>query len=760
MSKLEFIVGSAVLLLPKGNLALLAGATAVRGAGALVQHVRNRRRRSEDGSEDDHEVEAAALLPPQGAGAGAAEDGRRPKTAVYDANKVPPVELEWSDLSYDLTTKSGETKRILRGARGAAAPGRLLAIMGPSGSGKTSLLNTLAGQVAANGNVKLSGRITINGVDATAANHRQAYVEQNDQFYSMLTVRETLNTAAALQLPHYISAEQRDEYVGQLLSLLGLAKAVDTRVGNEKVRGLSGGEKKRLAIGCELISAPSIMFLDEPTTGLDAFMSEQVMSTLQQLASAGHTVVCSIHQPRSSIFAMFDDLLLMAEGSVAYHGPAGGVLGHFAALGHPCPDHYNPADFLADLIAIDFSSPEREAETRGRVQKLTDAWAQRSGAAAREAHMRRSASGAELVPATARACGKWYQQFGLLFRRSWRQVTRDRATAIARLMSNLSSAVVFGAIYFRMGRSQASVQDRLGLLQVSAINTAMSSLIKTLGVFPTERVLVQRERRRATYSLLPYLGAKLLAELPVGAFFPLVFGSVVYPLCGLNPNPVRYLKFLGILTLESFSASALGLAVGAVAPSTESAVAIGPAVILVHIVFGGLYVNADSVPAALRWLPRTSLIKNAFQALVINEMEGMEFDADDKGKGMRTGADVLHWTGFDKTTIGASTKAQARILLAHYWIALNLLRANKARYAQLAPAAAADSAAGGAAGGAAATEGAAAAAAARAEVLVLESAAEAEATAAAAGEEAAAAEAQVAAAVEAAASAEPELAVA
>ena len=85
--------------------------------------------------------------------------------------------------------------------------------------------------------------------------------------------------------------------------------------------------------------------------------------------------------------------------------------------------------------------------------------------------------------------------------------------------------------------------------------------------------------------------AKLLAELPVGAFFPLVFGSVVYPLCGLNPKPARFAKFLGILTLESFSASALGLAVGAVAPSAESAVAIGPAVILVHIVFGGLYVN-------------------------------------------------------------------------------------------------------------------------------------------------------------------------
>ena len=109
------------------------------------------------------------------------------------------------------------------------------------------------------------------------------------------------------------------------------------------MRGLSGGERKRLAIGAELISAPSVMFLDEPTTGLDAFMSAQVVGALRALADCGHTVVVTIHQPRSSVFAAFDDLLLVSEGRVVYHGPAADVLAHFAALGHACPEHYNPA---------------------------------------------------------------------------------------------------------------------------------------------------------------------------------------------------------------------------------------------------------------------------------------------------------------------------------------------------------------------------------------------------------------------------------
>lgn len=121
-----------------------------------------------------------------------------------------------------------------------------------------------------------AGELCVNGVHSTDSNHRQAYVEQNDNFYSMLTVAETLTFASQLQLSKNKSEAQRQEYVDNLVSVLGLAKSKDTRVGNEKIRGLSGGEKKRLAIGCELISSPSLLFLDEPTTGLDSFQAEKV----------------------------------------------------------------------------------------------------------------------------------------------------------------------------------------------------------------------------------------------------------------------------------------------------------------------------------------------------------------------------------------------------------------------------------------------------------------------------------------------------
>lgn len=128
----------------------------------------------------------------------------------------------------------------------------------------------------------------------------------------------------------------------------------------------------------------------------------------------------------------------------------------------------------------------------------------------------------------------------------------------------------------------------------------MSSLIKTLSVFPRERVIVSRERAKNSYATAPYLAAKLLAELPVGALFPALFGVITYPLCGLNPKPSRFLKYLGILTLESFASGALGLTVGAFAPSTEAASAIGPAGGCRSMCGWQCFVRIRLVPASLR----------------------------------------------------------------------------------------------------------------------------------------------------------------
>lgn len=149
------------------------------------------------------------------------------------------------------------------------------------------------------------------------------------------------------------------------------------------------------------------------------------------------------------------------------------------------------------------------------------------------------------------------------------------------------------------------------------------------------------------------------------------------------PAACRFAKFLGILTLESFSAQALGLAVGAAAPSTEAALAIGPAVILVSIVFGGLFVNEASTPAALRWLPHTSLIKQAFSGMCVNEFAGLTFEAGPGQGGEASGEAVLDRLSFGGASVRGSQVAQGRILAFYYWATYTVLKAKKPRFQEL-----------------------------------------------------------------------------
>ncbi|EFJ09064.1 ATP-binding cassette transporter [Selaginella moellendorffii] len=610
----------------------------------------------------------------------ASDDGKDASSAP----EVPPITLSWHKICCALQAKDGITtvKRLLKNLSGEAKAGRLLAIMGPSGSGKTTILNVLAGQLAASPRLKLTGLLFVNGTPCVSTSYKVAYVRQEDLFFSQLTVRETLSLAAELQLPGSSTAAERSRYVDDILQRLGLVRCADTPVGDAKVRGISGGEKKRLSIACELIASPSVIFADEPTTGLDAFQAEQVMETLKKLAQDGHTVVCSIHQPRGSIYSKFDDLLLLSEGSVIYAGPAQNeALAYFAGLGHSCPEHVNPAEFFADLISIDYSSPEKESASRKRVEAFVEIFAT-------TLYATRSLSGTEPAPVklstqyvTQQKVG-WWKQFRLLFRRAWLQAIRDGPTNKVRSRMSVAAAMIFGSIYWRMGRSQTSIQDRMGLLQVAAVNTAMAALTKTVNVFPKERAIVDRERAKGSYGLAPYLAAKLIAEMPIGAAFPLLFGAILYPMARLHPSAKRFGSFSSIVTVESFTASAMGLCVGAMVPTTEAAMALGPSLMTVFIVFGGYYVNSENAPVMFRWIPRVSLIRWAFQALCINEFKGLKFECD-KPYDLPNGEQALERLGFGDSTINKAMVEEGRILLFWYTMTYALMRKNKPRYQRI-----------------------------------------------------------------------------
>lgn len=150
----------------------------------------------------------------------------------------------------------------------------------------------------------------------------QSYVKQEDVLLGTLSVKETISYSAHLRLPECLSKEEVNTIVEETISEMGLQDCTNRLIGNWHLRGISGGEKKRVSICLEILTRPSLLFLDEPTTGLDSASAFFVIQTLKNIASDGRTIISSIHQPSSEVFALFDDLFLLSGGDTVYFGDA------------------------------------------------------------------------------------------------------------------------------------------------------------------------------------------------------------------------------------------------------------------------------------------------------------------------------------------------------------------------------------------------------------------------------------------------------
>jgi len=283
-----------------------------------------------------------------------------------------PIHLSFKNISYEIITKKKfkkikTSKIILNNVSGYVKAGQVLAIMGGSGAGKTTLLNILAGRISkgiVHGEVRLNGQL-INEKIRKNLGHIAGYVMQDDVMLTGLTVRETLIFSALLKLPKNLTKKQKLERVEDIISKLSLRKCADNVIGDVQKKGISGGERKRTSIGIEMINDPSLLFLDEPTSGLDSFTAYNIMETLINLAkNDGRTIICTIHQPRSNIFSLFDMLLLLSEGQVVYFGPASNAISYFSKLNFVCPNFANPADYLLDISSIDSRTEENNEFTK------------------------------------------------------------------------------------------------------------------------------------------------------------------------------------------------------------------------------------------------------------------------------------------------------------------------------------------------------------------------------------------------------------
>uniref|UniRef100_A0A3B4BAF0 ABC transporter domain-containing protein n=1 Tax=Periophthalmus magnuspinnatus TaxID=409849 RepID=A0A3B4BAF0_9GOBI len=505
---------------------------------------------------------------------------------------------------------------------GIMKPG-LNAIMGATGSGKSSFLDVLAARKDPSG---LSGEVLIDGAPQPP-NFKclSGYVVQDDVVMGTLTVRENFSFSAALRLPSTISQDSKDQRVERLIQELGLGKVADSRVGTQLIRGISGGERKRTNIGMELIIDPSVLFLDEPTTGLDASTAGSVLLLLKKMADAGRTIILSIHQPRYGIYRLFDNLTLLVNGKQVYHGPAQEALDYFSDIGYTCEPHNNPADFFLDVINGDSTAVALNAEsltsTQAIEEKLVQEYRTCSYYKHTKAELERIVAGKQSAPSsrsrTITYNTGFFTQFRWVLKRTFRNLVLNPQTSVAQVVVTLFLALVVGALFFGVKNDQSGIQNRFGALFFITVNQCFSS-VSSAELFITERKLFIHEYISGYYRVSVYFLSKILSDIITLRTIPaIVFSCVAYFMIGLKPTVEAFFVFALTVALVAYTATGMTMAISA----DQSVVAIANIFITISFVFmmifTGLLVNLPSIVSWLSWLKYLSIPRYGFGVRVI-----------------------------------------------------------------------------------------------------------------------------------------------
>jgi ABC-type multidrug transport system ATPase subunit len=516
--------------------------------------------------------------------------------------------LSWSSVTYTVAGKGGKVKTILDNVSGSLPCGKVTCLLGPSGAGKSSLLNLLSGRISSGGSKKVVASVTLDGKQSRPSAYKKevAYVMQEDALFAFMTPREVLRFSANLRLDNTLSVADKEKLVDCIILELSLTKCADTICGNALVPGISGGEKKRTCIGVELITNPTMCFLDEPTSGLDSFSAYNLLKVLRKISAAGTSVLCTIHQPSSEVFEMFDRCMVMKSGRMVYEGAVKDINPYFEKIGEPIPLNYNPADHIIFVV-----------------EKLSDAELEKKGAflvsnasqAAAAAELS-SEAGPVAAPFTASICTQLYW---LCWRESLK-IRRDVGIFIGRFLITGMLNLVQGLIFQDAARGDNALPQDLGAhfgaLTFCTIGAMFGTAQATLLEFPDEKPLFLREYSTGTYGTFSYGISKIIAELPLAFMQNLLLVVIVYNLCGFRGN------FLVLVCCEwalGLCASSVAMLLGAGAKDVKKATEASPALFVPQLMFSGFFIAINKIPTWLRWAQYLCSLKYTLNIVLVNE---------------------------------------------------------------------------------------------------------------------------------------------
>nr|ASM90224.1 ABC-2 type transporter [Sesuvium portulacastrum] len=550
---------------------------------------------------------------------------------------------------------------ILNDISGIVKPGRMCLLLGPPSSGKTTLLLALAGKL--DRSLKVMGEVTYNGhrLDEFVPQKSSAYISQNDVHIGSMTVKETLDFSARCQgvgsryeLLAELARREKDFglkpdpevdlfmkatamegvesnlIVDYTLRILGLDICRDTVVGDEMLRGISGGQKKRVTTGEMIVGPTKTLFMDEISTGLDSSTTFQIVKCLQQIAHlTDATIFMSLLQPAPETFDLFDDIMLLSEGQIVYQGPREDVIQFFEGCGFRCPERKGTADFLQEVTSkkdqeqywakknepyryipvSEFAERFKRFHVGLRLDnELSVPYDKRQSHKAALVYNKYSVSHKELLKAS--------------FDKEWLLIKRNPFVYVFKAIQIMIVAIIASTVFLRTNMHTRNENDGavfMGALIFSLIQNMfngfaeMAMTLQRLPVFYKHRDLM-------FYPAWTFTLPSFFLGIPISIFESLVWTTMTYYTIGFAPEASRFFKQLLLIFLIQQMAAGIFRITAGLCRSMIIANTGGSLSVLLMFMLGGFILPRGLIPGWLQWGYWLSPLSYAFNALAVNEM--------------------------------------------------------------------------------------------------------------------------------------------
>lgn len=630
------------------------------------------------------------------------------------ADCASPFCLEVHHLDYLITSDSSDGGvSILEDVSFSASSGDIVAILGPSGAGKSTLLDLISFREKAgfsSGEVRLNHTVIRFTPDRQSVRLRRqyrnliGYVSQQDTLLPTLTVRQTITYAARLKLPSAFSEDVLQHIVDDTLKAMKLLRCENTIIGDggATVRGISGGERRRVSVAVELLSNPRLLLLDEPTSGLDSVSAMAVMDAIAAVAkrspmrayapdyfSFKPIVILTIHQPSIEMYNLFDRVQVLSQGWGIYSGPARNAVSTLLRRVNAVSQFQrcDPADFAAgnpaELLlkledALDdatryrlhqsappitqaaplfvpppsppveppqrFEDPNIPPLDPSQVLPVSPSHTEEASSSV----ILERVSGERLLEAVTslrKYYANVYQQIVILTSRSYSCLMGSFGLIVCHAGVVVCLSLLLCLLYSNQSLDLPGALNRSGCVTFVLLVTSFMSL-SSLDALIVERQLFVEERENGFYSTLPYLLARLGVDLiPLRVIPSAVIGTIVYAPMGLRMDSGWcFFYFLSILVLFSVNMTLIILCLGIVSQSFGSAALLSSVTILLNFIFGGAMVQADTLSPIFRTIQHYSPFFLAYESLMVNELDGQACTfspTDETGKSSKASIKIM-----------------------------------------------------------------------------------------------------------------------